>query len=314
MRTTRCGGGPHRLAAVVLAAVLAGCSTLPEERTRLSGDAGRVELEAVPFYPDTAHYCGPAALATTLEWSGHETSPEALAERIYLPEREGALQAEVKAAARSAGRLAYEIQGRLSAIAAELAAGQPVMVLQNLALSWWPRWHYAVVVGLEPDTGELVLRSGERRRHRLGRETFLRTWARGDYWALVTPPPGALPASAEPRPLFRALAELEESAAPAAALPYWASATERWPEQGRLAVGHANAAYATGDLQEARRVLEAAAGRVADHRGVVWNNLAQLAAELGDRDAAIRAAERAVAIGGPRVERFRETLKGVRGD
>ncbi|MDZ7808931.1 MAG: hypothetical protein U5L11_00790 [Arhodomonas sp.] len=63
--------------------------------------------------PDAPHYCGPVALATTLECSGHDTSPAALAGRIYLPEREAALQAEVQAAACSAGRL--------SAIEAELA-------------------------------------------------------------------------------------------------------------------------------------------------------------------------------------------------
>jgi len=42
---------------------------------------------------------------------------------------------------------------------------------------------------------------------------------------------------------------------------------------------------------------------------VVWNNIAHWAAELGDREAAIAAAKRAVAVGGPRRERFRETLE-----
>jgi hypothetical protein len=51
-------------------------------------------------------------------------------------------------AARRHGRLAYLITGPDSMFE-EVAAGHPVIVLQNLGLSWYPVWHYAVVVGYD---------------------------------------------------------------------------------------------------------------------------------------------------------------------
>ena len=56
------------------ALTLAACSvqlpTLAEDPTR--------ELTQVPFFPQTLHQCGPAALATVLGWSGVHATPEAL--------------------------------------------------------------------------------------------------------------------------------------------------------------------------------------------------------------------------------------------
>jgi predicted Zn-dependent protease len=42
-----------------------------------------------------------------------------------------------------------------------------------------------------------------------------------------------------------------------------------------------------------------------------WNNLAQALVELGSRDEALAAATRAVALGGPRLATYRETLESI---
>lgn len=304
---------PVAMAVALLAAILlSACAGIPEQRAELAEGTTATELDAVPFFPDTAYYCGPASLASTLEWSGYETSPDALGGSLFIPERNGSLQPEMLATARRAGRLAYQIDGRLAAVQRELRAGHPVIVLQNLAFGWWPRWHYAVVVGLYPDDGTVVLRSGERRRHRISFKTFLHTWARAEYWAMVTPAPGGLPATAEPGPLFQALASLEGTAGVEPAIPYWRAAAGRWPESGPYAVGLANAVYAAGDADAARKVLTDALPRVAEGKGVVWNNLANIEAEQGDLAEAEAAAESAVAAGGPHVEQFRDTLADIR--
>lgn len=60
---------------------------LPEDPAR--------ELIEVPFFPRTAHQCGPAALATVLNWSGVGTTPEALAHQVYIPDRKGGLAREL---------------------------------------------------------------------------------------------------------------------------------------------------------------------------------------------------------------------------
>ncbi|MEE4360755.1 MAG: hypothetical protein V2I63_04445, partial [Pseudomonadales bacterium] len=94
------------------------------------------ELRTVPFYPQVAYQCGPAALATVLVHSGVDTTAEALVDQVWLPGRRGSLQIELVAATRRQGRLPYVLGGDLEELAAELRQGRPVLVLQNLGSSW----------------------------------------------------------------------------------------------------------------------------------------------------------------------------------
>ncbi len=63
-------------------------------------------------------------------------------------------------AARRHGRVAYVISSP-EELLVEVAAGNPVIVLQNLGLSWVPVWHYAVVIGYDGDADMVTLHSGE---------------------------------------------------------------------------------------------------------------------------------------------------------
>ena len=67
-----------------------------------------------------------------------KTSPEALVEQVYLPQREGSLQAEMLAAPRRHGLVSYPLAPRLADLLKEVAAGTPVIVLQNLTFSFAP--------------------------------------------------------------------------------------------------------------------------------------------------------------------------------
>ena len=152
------------MASAVVALILwalVGCAT-PETDRLLDDPTGlppRAEVAGVPFFPQEQYYCGPAALATVLSWSGLSVTQDEVAAQVYTPGREGTLRSDVVAAARRNGRLAVPVD-RLADLTAELAAGRPVVVFQNLGLGWFPVWHYAVVVGYDLSAGDLVLRSG----------------------------------------------------------------------------------------------------------------------------------------------------------
>jgi hypothetical protein len=101
-----------RLFAGLLVLGLAGCGSLPQvEALRSERDKlpPRAELKDVPFFPQEEYQCGPAALATVLKAGGVDITPEALAEQVYLPTRQGSLQIELLAAARRQERIAYEL-------------------------------------------------------------------------------------------------------------------------------------------------------------------------------------------------------------
>ena len=289
-----------RLAGPVLAAVaLAACASpagldrgglppaLPE----------RAEVAAVPFLPQDELQCGPAALATALVWSGAAVTPEELAPAVFTPGRAGSLQQDMLSAARRHGRLAVPVAD-LAALLAELAAGHPVLVLQNLGLAWAPQWHYAVAVGYDRAAGELVLRSGREARRRVSFATFERTWARADHWALTILPPDRLPATAGAAALLEAAAGLERNGPQGAAASAWQAVLERWPDSLGALIGLANARYAAGELAAAAATLRRATAAHPDS-AAAWNNLAHVLAESGERAAALAAADRAIGLGGP---------------
>ncbi|MFO1336911.1 MAG: PA2778 family cysteine peptidase [Burkholderiaceae bacterium] len=194
-------------------------------------------------------------------------------------------------AARRHGLLAVALPPRLDAVLQELAQGTPVLMLVNLSLPVWPRWHYLVAVGYDLDAGDARVHSGTQRAAAWPLATLELTWARGGPWAMVALPPGRLPASTGPDEVWAALTALERLPPASTAAPWWAAAHARWPGDLNLALGQGNQLHAAGRRAEAAAVFEAAARQ--HDSAVAWNNLAQVRWQLGERGAAREAARRA---------------------
>lgn len=291
--------------------MLDGCSTTGIKPADWPEDLPpRTELQAVPFFPQTDHYCGPAALATGLQASGVEVTPEQLVQDVYLPKRKGSLQTELTAGVRRYARVAYPFTAQPLAAWREVAAGHPVIVLQNLGLSWYPRWHYAVLIGFDRDRREVTLRSGEHRRYIISEGLFMRTWARANYWALMILPPNVLPATAQPADYVRAVSALERASQYAAARTAYETALARWPQETNAWLGLGNSAYGQHDLSGAEAAFRRAA-ELDPQAGAAFNNLAQVLLERGALDAAHTAAARAIANGGALIEEYRRTQAAI---
>ncbi len=271
--------------------------------------AARVELANVPFYPQEEHQCGPAALAMVAGVAGVTLQPDALVEQVYLPGREGSLSIELMAASRRHGLLPYPLRPRVEDLMREVAAGHPVLVLQNLAFAWYPMWHYAVVIGFDRERNVLVLHSGRTERMEMSLFTFERTWARGDYWAMLALAPGQLPATVQAATYLDAAATLER-VNPAAAQQAYTAALQQWPQERAALLGAGNTAYALGQREAAIAAYRAALKQQADFADA-WNNLAQVLLDSGQHDAAAQAIAKAVALGGVRLPRYRELQQAI---
>ena len=268
-----------------------------------------VKLEATPFFPQEDYQCGPAALATVLVSAGAKVTPEMLVPQVYLPERQGSLQAEMLAATRRQGLMAYVLQPRLEDVLLEIAAGRPVVVLLNLSLPVWPRWHYAVAMGYDRERQDILLRSGTTREMRMSLSNFEHTWARSRYWAMLALPPGQMPATVDEASYVSSAAALER-ASPAAARQAYGAALDRWPVNTLALMGMGNAAYAQHDLAAAETAYRNAAVTHPESADA-WNNLAQVLLDRGQRSEAREAGEKAVTLGGPRLELYRSTLAAI---
>ncbi len=281
---------------------LSGCASLVPQTMGLrdawpQGVAERSELREVPFFAQQEYQCGPAALATTLVHAGTPVTPDELVKRVYLPGREGSLQAEMLAAPRRYGRLSYQIAPRFDDLLREVAAGNPVLVLQDTGAGPITNWHYAVVVGFDYPAGELYLRSGETQRLAIPFTVFEYTWKKSNYWAMVTMPPGRIPVTASETAYLAAVAAMERVAEPGASFAAYSTALQRWPDNVAASIGLANRHYALGELKEAESILRRAYERHPDSVAVT-NNLAHTLSDLGRNQEALTLIEQAAVPAG----------------
>lgn len=271
----------------------------------------RAELVDTPYFAQDSHQCGPASLAMVLGSAGFLTTPEALQDQVYIPSRQGSLQDEMLATARRQGAFAIQIKPRMDALLTEVASGRPVVILQNLGLSWMPRWHYAVVIGYDLSRREILLRSGPNVREKMAITTFEHTWARSNYWGMLALTPGQLPVDADPAPVAGALAALEKYAKPERMLQAYLRALERWPQQVVLQMGAGNSAHQAGDLSQAETIFRSMADQH-PHNAAALNNLAAVLQAQDRLDEALPIAERASGIAGPWQVQAQATRDAIR--
>jgi tetratricopeptide (TPR) repeat protein len=267
--------------------LLSGCASIPPEIAELEASPASLELVDTPFFPQERYQCGPAALATAISSSGIEVDVQDLVDRVYLPGRQGSLQVEMLAATRSVGRLPYVIDGNLQALWNELAAGRPVVVLQNLGVAVIPRWHFAVVVGVDTEQDAILLRSGVEQRRVTSLKTFLRTWRRSDYWGFIVLRPEELPAHVDRQRYQKAVAALEKAGRSEEAAVAWKMAINQWPGNPVALFGLGNIELSLGNDPEAEAYFRAVVER--DAKSVAArNNLAIALARQGRYAEAMR--------------------------
>ena len=313
--TPRFAGAVRRAAAAIAISLLAACAAPQSARlsAQSSGQPGAgdgalpsaAQLTGLPFFAQEDYQCGPAALAIAMGAAGRPVEPADLVGKVFLPAREGSLQAEVLAAPRRSGLLATRLPGTLQAILSEVASGTPVIVFQNLALDAFPRWHYAVLIGYDLGAREAVLHSGTRAALRMSLDAFERTWTRAGSWAVAVTPPSRLPASATEGEALRAAVALER-VDPAAAATAYEAVLGRWAGNRVAMLGRANAARAAGEPARAIALYREAVAAHPDFADA-WNNLADALIDAGRPDEAREAIGRALAIGGPRRDVYERT-------
>jgi tetratricopeptide (TPR) repeat protein len=293
--------------------IASGCALYPQTQALLETPPEKlpttIQLTSVPFFPQTAFHCGPAALASILTYHSNPVSPEQLADSLYIPGRQGTLQSEIVATARRYGFAITPLQPDLDILLTEVAAQNPVLVLQNLGVSWLPQWHYATVVGYDLPRKAVYLHSGQDASLEVSLTTFERTWEGGQYWAIVISPPDRIPTTATAERYLESLEDLIVTGQENAARTGYLAARQRWPRNARIAFGQGNLAYRMRDYAQAVESLEAATTMNPDD-AASWNNLAYALAQTGAAEA-LTALDKALQLGGDRPE-IRSSVEDVR--
>ena len=269
-----------------------------------------VELKKVPFFPQQAYQCGPAALATILVQQGIAVNPDDLISKVYIPQRQGSLQIEIIRTIRDYNLVPYVIEPELDKLLAEVQAGRPVLVMQNLGVNWYPQWHYAVVVGYNLQEESILLRSGEIERYVMSMQTFEHTWRRSKYWAVLALKPDELPVNADNWQYLKAIVAFEQTSNWSVLNQAYETGLQRWPNDRDLLMGYGTALYLQQRQADAQRYYEKVLS--IEEYAPAYNNLAQIFAERGDFKRALDFVNRAIDLGGVHADQYRTTLDEIR--
>jgi len=162
---------------------------IPVEKGNPEDREIRHYISAVPFFPQSKYQCGPAALASVLNYYGRRVTPGEIAKAIFMKQLKGTLSIDLTLFARRMGFNARTFKGSISDLKDHISRDRPLIVFQNLGNPLLPIRHFSVVIGYDNAERILVLHSGMRKNKLISYERFLRSWAEMDYWTLLILPP-----------------------------------------------------------------------------------------------------------------------------
>jgi ABC-type bacteriocin/lantibiotic exporter with double-glycine peptidase domain len=118
-------------------------------------------IEGVPFVKQKDDFCGPAAIASVLEFYGDDVSQDDIAAAVYTPKLKGALISDMENFARDRGYQAETINGSIDKLEETIDEGIPVIVLVDNGVWRVSVPHYYVVYGFDEDEQAFILHTGD---------------------------------------------------------------------------------------------------------------------------------------------------------
>jgi ABC-type bacteriocin/lantibiotic exporter with double-glycine peptidase domain len=149
-------------------------------------------LPGVPFYRQEAYECGPAALATVVNYwhtktgAASATTPEDIVAEIFSPSARGVLGIDLQAYAKKRGFQAHTSTGSIGEIRKQIGQSVPPIILVDYGFSFYQRNHFMVVTGYA--VNGVLANTGRAENEFIEEEDLLRIWKKTGYWMLVVKP------------------------------------------------------------------------------------------------------------------------------
>ena len=146
-------------AALLTAAAASASESRPGNAT---SKPGRIIIDGVPFVKQKDKYCGPAAMASVMQFYGRDVGQDEIAEAVYTPGIDGALISDMENYARAEGYETEAVNGSEESLTALIDEGVPAILLVDMG-----KWkvsvpHYYVVYGYDASKKTFILHTGDK--------------------------------------------------------------------------------------------------------------------------------------------------------
>ncbi|MGH8058727.1 MAG: C39 family peptidase [Candidatus Entotheonellia bacterium] len=146
-------------------------------------------IAGVPFFPQEDYYCGPASLASVLQFYGVLVDQHEIASEVYLSQLKGTLTLDMLTYPSRVGLKARSYRGNLDDLKTHLLSGEPLVLFLNLGSRLLPQYHYLVAIGFDDAEAAVVTHSGTVAHKRIPYQELLKAWEKTDHWTLFIHPP-----------------------------------------------------------------------------------------------------------------------------
>jgi len=157
--------------------------------SQISSDSGNaVIVENVPFVKQKDKFCGPASMASIMQFYGQDISQNEIAEVIYIPRLNGALISDMENYARKSGYNVQSTNGSIETLKDNLKKKTPVILLVDKG-----KWkvsvpHYYVAYGYNDENKTIILHTGEKRDQEISYDKLDQEWGKMNNLMLVVTP------------------------------------------------------------------------------------------------------------------------------
>ena len=173
---------------------LSGCArglvTLPVTTPTSPFDVSAVlYLEDVPPITQQAYQCGPAALASVLNYWKDPQTAEAVATALYKPGSHGVLNFELLHHAGERGFWAQVPSGADESPRPWLERKIPLVAMLSTGVLWAEKYHFVVLKGFNDNERFYYANTGDEDTRAIDYGEFENRWNKAGRWSLVVCPP-----------------------------------------------------------------------------------------------------------------------------
>ena len=150
-------------------------------------------LPDVPFFKQEDYQCGPAVLATVIDYwhrrtgKGARVTPEQIVPEIYSPTARGVLGIDLEIYAKKHGFPGRQFAGKVTDLREAVDQGIPPIILVDYGLGFYQQGHFMVVTGYGPEG--IIVNSGPHENRFISEKDLDRIWKKTGYWTFILLPP-----------------------------------------------------------------------------------------------------------------------------